>query len=172
MRRWQAPLRCSAFVRWDFCMILSHHTASPWHTSILSQPRALPTRRNITVPHRHLIPQHAWLTAPLYHATVYHTNVQSHHPTVLFQITLHHHYTTLPSFDPPTTEPYNHFIVPLPSHHRTVPSFNRTTSIAPVNRTETRHGTRPTFHASLKKKMLRLPWQIINYFHVVSIFVL
>ena len=81
-----------------------HIATSPCHTSISS--------RNTLDSLHHCI------------APPYHTNIQSHHPTVLYQIALHHHYTTLPSFDPATTVPY-----------RTVPSFNRTTSIVPRYRT-------------------------------------
>ena len=111
----------SRFLLWDFHLpqgiIQTFHHTNTLHRRVPCQDLVAPICH--IMPHHHSIPacylnrvpyQHI-ATSPchtsissrntldsLHHciAPPYHTNIQSQHPTVLYQVALHHHYTTLP----------------------------------------------------------------------------
>ena len=82
------------------CHIMLHHHSVP--ASYLTR---VPYQHIAKTPYRTSISSRN-TNDSLHHciAPIYHTNIQSHHATVLYQITLnHHHCTTLPSFDSATS---------------------------------------------------------------------
>ena len=82
------------------CHIMLHHHSVP--ASYLTR---VPYQHIAKPPYRTSISSRN-TNDSLHHciAPIYHTNIQSHHATVLYQITLnHHHCTTLPSFDSATS---------------------------------------------------------------------